>query len=71
MMAGSIFDRLLGRLRTAGEPASGNTDLPTGKLSAYFNAIAKVDRGLPAAGVRYVIDGDNTSVILTLQQGKT
>ncbi len=70
-MAGSIFDRLLGRLRAVGDLGSGSTDLPTGKLATYFNTLAKADRSLPAAAIRYVAEGDNTSVILTLQQGKT
>ena len=74
-MAGGIFDRLLGRLRTvseAGGLASGpGGDLPIGTLTRYFEILAKVDRKLPAAAGRYVAEGDNPSIILTLQAADT
>ncbi len=72
-MAGSIFDRLLGKLRAVADAsggASGGARLPTGKLTGYFEALGKADRSLPAATTRYVVEGDNTSVILTLGQAQ-
>lgn len=70
-MAGGIFDRLLGRLRTVSESAGIGSDLPVGTITHYFERLAKVDRKLPAAAARYVAEGDNPSIILTLQTAST
>lgn len=64
----SIFDRLLGRLRGASGAIGGGAGLPESKLAAYFSPLAKAAGGLPGATVRYIVQGDNASVILTLQQ---
>lgn len=77
-MAGSIFDRLLGRLRGAGgvvgdavASAVGAGDVPEAKLAVHYAALAKAKPGLPAEVVRYIVQGDNSSVLLTLQQQAT
>ncbi len=70
-VAGSFFDRLLDSLRGAGGAISGGSALPESKLSSYFAPLAKEKSGLPGATVRYIVQGDNSSVILTLQQGTT
>lgn len=70
-MAGGIFDRLLGRLRTVSDGAGSGSDLPVGTITHYFERLAKVDRKLPAAAARYIAEGDNPSIILTLQNADT
>ena len=68
-MAGSIFNRILSGLTGGG--GNGGESLPTASLTAYFGGLAKVDRGLPAAAVRYISQGDNSSVLSTLQRPAT
>ena len=70
-MAGSFFDRLIDSLRGAGGAFTGGSVLPESRLSSYFAALAKEKGGLPGATVRYIVQGDNTSVILTLQNSAT
>jgi Domain of unknown function (DUF4132) len=69
-MAGSFFNRLLGGLRAAsgGMGGSGSGDLPMARINAYFAPLAKEGRDLPAGVQRYIAEGDNTSIILKLQQ---
>lgn len=70
-MAGSIFDRLLDGLRGATGGMVGGSEMPSRSLPGYFAPLAKEKSGLPGAAVRYIVQGDNTSVIPTLQQGST
>lgn len=65
-MAGSIFNRLLNSLTGGG--AGGGGDLPMARLNAYFAPLGKAKSGLARDAIRYIAEGDNTSVILTLQQ---
>lgn len=65
-MAGSIFNRLLNSLTRSGVGGGGD-DLPMARLNAFFAPLSKVKRGLGDEAVRYVAEGDNSSVILTLQ----
>jgi hypothetical protein len=68
-MAGSIFNRLLGSLTGSGSRGGigGGGDLPMARLNAFFTPLGKVKWGLGNEAVRYVAEGDNSSVILTLQ----
>lgn len=68
-MAGSIFDRLLDGLRSATGGAVGGSELPSRHLPGYFAPLAKEKASLPGAVVRYIVQGDNSSIIPTLQQG--
>lgn len=70
-MAGSFFDRLIGSLRGAGGGTVGGANMPAPNLPGYFASLAKEQAGLPGAVVRYIVQGDNSSVILTLQKGTT
>lgn len=70
-MAGSIFDRLLDSLRGATGGVVGASDMPSRSLPGYFAPLAKEKAGLPGAAVRYIVQGDNSSVIPILQQGST
>lgn len=67
-MSGSIFDRLRRSLGLSGAGDPGGTGkLPARKIAAYFKHLVKSDRALPANAVRYVTDGSNPSILLSLQ----
>lgn len=70
-MAGWFFDRLVGSLRGIGGTGANGLNLPSPNLPQYFASLAKEQAGLPGAAARYIVQGDNNSVIRTLQMGTT
>lgn len=78
-MAGSIFNRILSGLSaianidvgSPGNGSGGSGSLPSARITAYFAPLGKSSRGLPAAILRYIAEGDNSSIVLTLQQTTT
>ncbi|MEE4450757.1 DUF4132 domain-containing protein [Novosphingobium resinovorum] len=59
---------MLAGLNRAGSAFSSDpTTLPVGAISAFFKELSKAGRGLPEAAARYVADGENSSVLATLQ----
>lgn len=65
-MTGSIFDRIKQGLGLTGR-LSGAGALPVGKITACFKCLAKSDRALAGDITRYIVDGENSSVLSTLQ----
>ncbi len=67
-MSGSIFDRVRRSLGLVGAGDSGGAGkLPAAKIAACFKHLAKADRQLPANIVRYISEGSNPSILLSLQ----
>ena len=67
-MSGSIFDRVRRSLGLIGAGDSdGGGKLPAAKIAAHFKPLAKVDRQLAANAVRYISEGANPSILLSLQ----
>lgn len=65
-MAGSLINRFKQTL--SGFSLGGGGEGGGGKLARYFKHLAKADSALPGAVSRYVKDGENSSVLSTLQQ---
>jgi hypothetical protein len=68
--ANGIYDPLLKRQSNASGISSGSSDLLKFKLFDCIAPLAKASARLPGEVIRYIAQGDNTSVIVTLQQGK-